>query len=84
MTLHQLRIFESVVRHMNITKASAALHMSQPSVSQQLKLLEEEFGTRFFIATQSGSRVDRRGKRVFRRYPTDVGGSRKFGEAIQK
>ncbi len=30
MTLHQLRIFECVVRHLNITKASAVLHMSQP------------------------------------------------------
>ena len=54
MTLHQLKIFECVVRHMNITKASATLHISQPSVSQQLKLLEEEFGTKFFIRLNQG------------------------------
>ena len=36
MTLHQLRIFESVARHLNVTKASQELHMSQPAVSQQL------------------------------------------------
>ena len=28
MTLHQLKIFECVVRHMNITKASATLPVS--------------------------------------------------------
>ena len=33
--------FECVARHMNITKASQALHISQPSVSQQLKLLSK-------------------------------------------
>ena len=41
MTLHQLRIFESVARHLNVTRASQELHMSQPAVSQQIKLLEQ-------------------------------------------
>jgi DNA-binding transcriptional LysR family regulator len=45
MTLHQLRILECVGTFLNITKASEILHISQPSVSQQLKLLEEEFGS---------------------------------------
>ncbi len=42
MTLHQLRIFSVVARHLNLTKASKELHISQPSVSYQLRLLEEE------------------------------------------
>jgi Bacterial regulatory helix-turn-helix protein, lysR family len=33
MNLHQLRIFESVSRHLNVTAASRELHMSQPAVS---------------------------------------------------
>ena len=65
MTLHQLRIFESVVRHMNITKASAALHMSQPSVSQQLKLLEEEFGIKFFFRLNRGVELTAEGREFF-------------------
>jgi DNA-binding transcriptional LysR family regulator len=36
MTLHHLRIFESVARHLNVTKASHELHMRQPSVSRSL------------------------------------------------
>src|SRR5436309_144841 len=62
MTLHQLRIFECVVRHMSITKASHALHVSQPSVSQQLKLLEQEFGTSFFVRLNHGVELTAQGR----------------------
>jgi DNA-binding transcriptional LysR family regulator len=65
MTLHQLRIFECVVRHLNITKASAALRISQPSVSQQLKLLEEEFGTKLFIRLNQGVELTPEGEEFF-------------------
>src|SRR5262245_13580446 len=65
MTLHQLRIFECVVRHRNITKASAALHISQPSVSQQLKLLEEECGRRFFMRVNQGVELTSEGDEFF-------------------
>jgi len=65
MTLHQLRIFECVVRHLNITKASAVLHISQPSVSQQLKLLEEEFGTKLFIRLNQGVELTPEGEEFF-------------------
>ncbi|MCY7329635.1 MAG: LysR family transcriptional regulator [Saprospiraceae bacterium] len=36
-TLHQLKIFLKVVECQSITKASAALYLSQPAVSIQLK-----------------------------------------------
>ena len=44
MTLHQLKIFEAVAEHLNITKVSRKLQVSQPSVSKQLRLLEQEYG----------------------------------------
>jgi DNA-binding transcriptional LysR family regulator len=62
MTLHQLRIFECVVKQLNITKASTLLHISQPSVSQQLKLLEAEFGTKFLIRVNQGVELTSEGK----------------------
>jgi DNA-binding transcriptional LysR family regulator len=62
MTLHQLRIFECVGTVSNITKASEILHTSQPSVSQQLKLLEEEFGTKFFARLSQGVELTYEGK----------------------
>jgi DNA-binding transcriptional LysR family regulator len=66
MKLHQLKIFECVVRHLNITKASTALHISQPSVSQQLKLLEEEFGTKFLIRLNQGVELTLEGEEFFK------------------
>ncbi len=50
---------------MNITKASAALHISQPSVSQQLKLLEEEFGTKFLFRLNQGVELTAEGREFF-------------------
>jgi DNA-binding transcriptional LysR family regulator len=54
MTLHQLRIFAAVARHSSITKAAKELNLSQPAVSQQLKLLEEEFERSFHFTSRSG------------------------------
>jgi len=65
MTLHQLRIFECVVRHLSVTKASMELHLTQPSVSQQLKLLEEEFGRKFFVRLNQGMELTSEGKEFF-------------------
>jgi DNA-binding transcriptional LysR family regulator len=47
---------------MNITKASRALHVSQPSVSEQLKLLEQEFGTQFFVRFNHGVELTVQGR----------------------
>jgi len=45
MKLHQLRYLTAVVQNgLNITTAARKLHTSQPGVSKQLKLLEEELG----------------------------------------
>ena len=38
-TLQQLRLFEAVARHGSFTRAAAAIHLSQPAVSIQVKRL---------------------------------------------
>jgi LysR family cys regulon transcriptional activator len=49
MKLHQLRYLAAVVQNgLNITAAAKKLHTSQPGVSKQLKLLEEELGFPIF------------------------------------
>jgi DNA-binding transcriptional LysR family regulator len=48
MTLNQLMILMAVAEHLNITVASRALHISQPSASEQLKLLQQEFQVRIY------------------------------------
>jgi DNA-binding transcriptional LysR family regulator len=62
MTLHQLRIFDSVARHLNETKASEELHMSQPAVSLQLKLLEEEYGAKLHLNFSHGVKLTPQGQ----------------------
>ncbi|MCP5245433.1 MAG: LysR family transcriptional regulator [Burkholderiales bacterium] len=48
MQLHQLKYFVSVVKTGSITKAANACFISQPSLSQQLKKLEDSIGKRLF------------------------------------
>jgi len=54
MELRVLRYFLMVVQEKNISKASERLHVSQPTVSRQLKDLEDELGTTLF---ERGSRT---------------------------
>ena len=52
MELRVLRYFLAVAREENISRAAAALHTSQPSLSRQLKDLEDELGKTLFIRGQ--------------------------------
>ena len=47
-TFRQLKVFESVARHLSFTQAAQALHLSQPAVSMQIKQLEESTGLPLF------------------------------------
>lgn len=55
MTWNQLRIFEAVARHASFTRAAEALHVVQPTVSAQVKLLAETVGMPLF--EQIGKKV---------------------------
>jgi len=48
LTLRQLQIFASVAKHLSFTKAASELHLTQPAVSMQVKLLEEATGLELF------------------------------------
>lgn len=47
-TLRQMRVFAAVARNLSFTKAARELHLTQPAISQQVKLLEEEVGLPLF------------------------------------
>jgi DNA-binding transcriptional LysR family regulator len=55
LTLRQLKVFESVARHLNYTRASEELFLTQPAVSMQVKQLEESLGVALF--EQLGKRI---------------------------
>jgi len=67
MDVRQLEYFMHVANTLNITHAAMRAHVSQPALSRQIRLLEQELGTRLFqrkargvVLTETGQRlVDR-------------------------
>ncbi len=56
MKLHQMRYIREVARqNLNVSTAAEALHTSQPGVSKQIQLLEQELGIQIF--QRSGKRL---------------------------
>ena len=56
MNLQQLRFFNEIVRQgLKISAAASALYTSQPGISKQIKLLEEELGIEIFV--RNGKRI---------------------------
>lgn len=56
MNLQQLRYLNEIVRRgLNISDAASALYTSQPGISKQIKLLEEELGLEIFV--RNGKRI---------------------------
>ena len=75
MKLHQLRYLAAVAQTgLNITAAAEKLHTSQPGVSKQIKLLEDELGFQIFVrdgrnlarVTPAGQQVIDRAIRILR------------------
>ena len=55
LTLRQLKVFETVARHLNYTRAARELFLTQPAVSMQVRQLEEALGVALF--EQLGKRI---------------------------
>ncbi|SNX59889.1 DNA-binding transcriptional regulator, LysR family [Nitrosomonas ureae] len=55
LTLRQLKVFESVARHLSYSRAADELHLTQPAVSMQIKQLEDNIGLP--LLEQLGKRI---------------------------
>ncbi|MDT2759116.1 LysR family transcriptional regulator [Enterococcus xiangfangensis] len=71
MELRVLNYFLTVAQEKTISKAAEVLHLSQPTLSKQLKDLEEELGVQLFIRgnreislTEDGVYLQNRGKEI--------------------
>jgi LysR family transcriptional regulator, cys regulon transcriptional activator len=69
MKLHQLRYLAAVSQNgLNITAAAQKLHTSQPGVSKQIKLLEDELGFQIFVREgRNLARITPAGQQVIER-----------------
>jgi len=63
MTLHQFEIFTAIAKYRNLSRASLELNVSQPSVSQQMKLLQKNYGAKLFTRTARGVELTEAGRR---------------------
>lgn len=67
MEVRLLRYFLTVVREQSITKAAAALHITQPTLSRQIAQLEEETGVRLILRGARGIALTNEGVLLRRR-----------------
>jgi DNA-binding transcriptional LysR family regulator len=57
-----LRYFVAVAEHLSFTRAARSLFVSQPSLSRQIRQLEDRLGTRLFVRTRTEVRLTRTGE----------------------
>lgn len=67
MNLHALRLFYVAASYESITKASEILSISQPSITSQIKALEETYDVNLFVRKGRTVVLTALGKEVFYR-----------------
>ncbi|QAY65271.1 LysR family transcriptional regulator [Paenibacillus protaetiae] len=65
MDIKQLRYFIALAEERQVTSAAQRLHMSQPPLSQQLKLMEDELGVPLFIRSGRHLELTAPGKTLY-------------------
>lgn len=65
MELRQIRYFQRVATLLSFTKAARSLHITQPPLSRQIKLLEEELGLTLFERAGRGICLTEAGRYFF-------------------
>ena len=66
MELRTLKYFTVVAEELNITHAAERLSMSQPPLSNQIKALEEELGTKLFVRGKRRLQLTEAGRLLYR------------------
>lgn len=64
MTLTQLTYVLAVAEHLNFSRAAEACHVTQPSLSAQVRKLEDELGLLIFSRDSAGVRVTEAGRAI--------------------
>ncbi|HGA2318282.1 TPA: transcriptional regulator CynR [Pseudomonas putida] len=67
MLARHIQYFLAVAEHLSFTRAAAALHVSQPALSQQVRQLEESLGAQLFDRSGRTTRLTDAGE-VYLRY----------------
>lgn len=63
MKLSQLKYFQVVCKHNNLTRAAEELHISQPGLTHVIRELEQEFGLTLFLRQNKGLVLTEEGRK---------------------
>ncbi|MDB5084379.1 MAG: LysR family transcriptional regulator [Bacilli bacterium] len=90
MDIRQLRYFLAIAKEEQITRAAKALHMEQPPLSRQLKLIEQELGTPLFDRsgkqmklTQAGDILKRRAEHLIQEFNDTIMEMKELEDELQ-
>ena len=67
MDIRVLRYFLTVAREESFSKAAEVLYLSQPTLSRQIREMEEELGVQLLIRTNLNVQLTPEGQRLRRR-----------------
>lgn len=84
MELRHLRYFVAVGDALNFTKAAEKLHLAQPSLTRQIKDLEEEIGVRLFDRTKRRVGLTAEGKSFLADAKRVLAHSAEIVESVQR
>lgn len=81
--LRRLRYFIKVAELGSLTRAADALHVAQPALSQQMRLLEEELGVALFARGPRGVKLTDAGSRLLVEAKALTGGMKALVERVK-
>ncbi|MBQ8967433.1 LysR family transcriptional regulator [Ruminococcus sp.] len=84
MEIRVLRYFLAIAREENMTRAAERLHISQPSLSKEIKKLEEELGHELFIRGNKSMRLNDEGMLLRKRAEDIVAMADKTAEEFRR
>jgi DNA-binding transcriptional LysR family regulator len=84
MELRHLRYFVAVADALSFTKGAAKLHLAQPSLTRQIKDLEEEIGVRLFNRTKQRVALTEEGKSFLADAKRVLAHSAEIVESVQR
>jgi DNA-binding transcriptional LysR family regulator len=84
MELRQLRYFVAVAEELHFSRAAARLRMTQPPLSKQIRLLEEDLGAALFFRTRQEVRLTLEGHVFLGRARDLLSQSEEAREAVRR
>src|SRR3954468_851427 len=84
MTLQQLEYFLAATEHRSFSAAAQALHMAQPSLSDQIRRLEAELGSPLFVRARRGLTLTEAGRRLAPQAERTLAAAREAADSVRE